>query len=179
MVMVVIMGGMAGGAFAWGQVATLLSVSDALQIAAAGLIFGVLATWRVRLPCLHGIDLTPSMHWPAHTVDKEPEFHRGPVLVTLSYRVSPVHVEQFLRLMERQRIVRRRSGAFFWRVFQDISASDCYLETFMVESWLEHLRQHERVTKADQALQEMIHECLAEDSQPVVTHYLAAKRTSD
>ncbi len=176
-VMVVIMAGMVGGALTWGQVATLLSVPEALQIGAAGLVLGVFATWRIRLPSLRGIDLTPSMHWPAHAQDNQLEPHRGPVLVTLSYQVNPVHLEQFLRLMERQRISHRRNGAFYWRLFQDIGTSDCYLETFMVESWLEHLRQHEHVTKTDQALQQKIHQCLKEGSEPVVAHYLAAKRS--
>ena len=173
MVMVVVMGGMAGGALAWGQVATRFSVPEALQIAAAGLALSVLATWRIRLVQMEGVDLAPSMHWPAPVVDKEPAFDRGPVLVTLAYPVDPVHLSEFLRLMEQQRVARRRDGAFYWQLFQDAAASDRYIETFLAESWLEHLRHHERVTHADRLLQDKILQCLTGVSQPVVTHYLA------
>jgi hypothetical protein len=34
--------------------------------------------------------------------------------------------------------------------------SNRYLETFLVNPWGEHLRQHERVTKADRELEERI-----------------------
>jgi hypothetical protein len=178
MVMVVVMAGMAGGAMVWGQIATRCSVPEALQIAAVGLAAGVLATWRIPLGHIDGIDLAPSMHWLAPTVDQVPEYDRGPVLVTLSYRVDPSHLAEFLRLMARQHNVRRRDGAFYWQLFQDAAASDCYLETFLAESWLEHLRQHERVTKSDRTLQDRIERCLTESSQPVVTHYLAVRKRS-
>jgi len=75
--------------------------------------------------------------------------------------------------MEQQRVARRRDGAFYWQLFQDAADSDRYLETFLAESWLEHLRHHERVTHADRLLQDKIYQCLADASQPVVTHYLA------
>lgn len=174
LVMMVFMGGMAGGSLAWGRVATALSVPEALRLAAAGLALGVLATWRVRLLPREGVDLTRSMHWPAPAVDQTPEPDRGPVLVTVAYRVDPGHLAEFLGLMARQGAARRRSGAFYWQLFQDAAAGDAYLETFLTESWLEHLRQHERVTQAERVLQEKIRRCLLEPAgPPVVSHYLA------
>ena len=38
------------------------------------------------------------------------------------------------------------------------------VETFLVESWLEHLRQHERVTNADRVLQDAVHRFHTEGS---------------
>ncbi len=179
MVMVVVMAGMAGGAMLWGQIATHLSVPGALQLAAAGLALSVLATWRIRLIQMEGIDLTPSLHWGTPVVDQEPDLDRGPVLVTLAYQVNPAHLSEFLRLMERQRVARQRDGAFYWQLFQDAAASDRYLETFLAESWLEHLRHHERVTQADHQLQDKIGQCLVGETQPVVTHYLAVTEARD
>ena len=49
------------------------------------------------------------------------------------------------------------------------------VETFLVESWLEHLRQHERVTEADRAVQEVVRR-FDLDGGPKVTHLIAAQR---
>ncbi len=43
-----------------------------------------------------------------------------------------------------------------WGIYRDTEHPDQYLETFLVHSWAEHLRQHERITRADRALEERI-----------------------
>jgi hypothetical protein len=49
------------------------------------------------------------------------------------------------------------------------------VETFLVESWLEHLRQHERVTNADRVLQETIQQFQTQGA-PKIAHLIAADR---
>ena len=44
---------------------------------------------------------------------------------------------------------RLRDGALRWELFHDPADPPRYVETFLVESWVEHLRQHERVTLSD------------------------------
>jgi hypothetical protein len=59
-------------------------------------------------------------------------------------------------------------------VFEDAAVEGRILETFLVESWMEHLRQHERVTNADRVVQEAVWQFnLA--GPPKVTHFIAAK----
>ena len=48
-----------------------------------------------------------------------------------------------------------------------------FVETFLVDSWLEHLRQHERVTKADCTLQIAV-DRFQRKGVPKVTHLIAA-----
>jgi Transmembrane secretion effector len=36
-----------------------------------------------------------------------------------------------------------------WGVFRDLEHADVFLETFLVTSWAEYLRQHERFTRGD------------------------------
>jgi len=48
------------------------------------------------------------------------------------------------------------------------------METFLVESWLEHLRQHERVTNADRVLQNAVHRFHTEGA-PKVEHLIASE----
>src|SRR5260370_11795864 len=48
-----------------------------------------------------------------------------------------------------------------------------FVETFMLDSWIEHLRQHERVTNADRELQDRVNRYQV-DGAPKVTHLIAA-----
>src|SRR6185295_16855029 len=91
------------------------------------------------------IDLAPSMHWPAPIVSAAVEADAAPVLVTIEYHVSHGKREMFLMAVDKLARERRRDGAYAWGVFEDVARSGRFIETFTVESWLEHLRQHERV----------------------------------
>lgn len=117
-------------------------------------------------------DLSPSMHWPAPVLSEEIAHDEGPVLVTVEYRVVVQHRAAFLATLEHLSAERRRDGAYAWGLFEDTGQPGRYLETFLVESWLEHLRQHERVTNADRVLEERLRGLLCEP--PKVTHLITA-----
>jgi hypothetical protein len=52
---------------------------------------------------------------------------------------------------------------------------NAYLETFLVDSWAEHQRQHGRFTVADRELEKRV---LSYALQPItVKHYIHAKKT--
>jgi hypothetical protein len=60
-------------------------------------------------------------------------------------------------------------------VFQDAEDPELFLETFIVSTWHEHLRQHvERGTVADAALEERARAYHAESTGPVVRHLVWA-----
>ena len=44
----------------------------------------------------------------------------------------------------------------------------------MLESWLDHLRQHERVTEADRRIQEQVNAFHRGPTGPKVTHLIAS-----
>ena len=52
--------------------------------------------------------------------------------------------------------IRRRDGAFRWGIYRDLEDADRYVETFLISSWAEHLRQHERATAADREAEERL-----------------------
>jgi MFS family permease/quinol monooxygenase YgiN len=176
MFVTVFFGTITAGSAMWGQVASTLSLPDAHFIAAAGAIVAIPLTWRWKLQTGTAIDLTPSMHWPTPVIALEVEPDRGPVLVTVEYRIDPHNREAFLRALEKLAHERRRDGAYAWGVFEDAGDEGRFLETFLVESWLEHLRQHERVTNADRILQIAVHRYHLEGT-PKVTHFIAAEPT--
>jgi hypothetical protein len=161
------------GSVLWGQVAGMLGLPLTHFIAAGGALIAIPSTWRWKLHTGRGPDLTPSMHWPMPIVTREVEDDRGPVLVTVEYRINPGDREAFLTALERLEHERRRDGAYAWGVFEDTAEEDRFLETFLVESWLEHLRQHRRVTNADRILQEKVHRYVR--GKPKVAHLIAAE----
>jgi MFS family permease len=147
--LLVFQGGIAAGSALWGALAAHVGSPLALYVAAAGLLLGLLAASRYRLAEGATLDLTPSLHWPQPAVIIEPPAEHGPVLVTVEYRINPRHAGDFARAMREVRLERLRDGAIRWELFNDPADAQRYVETFLVESWVEHLRQHERVTLAD------------------------------
>ena len=140
-------------------------------VAAAGAALAIPLTRRWKLQTAIGLDLTPSMHWPVPVIAAKLANDQGPVLVSVEYRVEPENRAQFLRALSELEHERKRDGAYFWGLFEDVSDRGRFEETFLVESWLEHLHQHERVTMADQVLQDRI-ERLVTDT-PRVRHLIA------
>jgi len=170
---VVFMGGMALGSIVWGQVATQIGIPPALTTAAAGMVLAIGLTWRFRLHDGHAPNFTPSQDWPAPLVAETPEPDSGPVLVTIEYRVDPARRAEFVAAMRDVREMRRRNGAFFWELFHDSAQPTRFLESFMDESWTEHLRQHERVSVADREVQRRVNQFLVKGESTKSTHWLA------
>lgn len=174
----VFFGSMSLGSLIWGQAASLIGIPAALAIAAAGAVAVLPLSLRWRLGRGEALDLAPSMHWPAPLVGAEVADERGPVLVTVEYRIDPAQALAFAAAMVELAGERRRDGAYGWSLFEDAAAPGRFLKTFLVESWLEHRRQHERVTKADAALQARIRAFHIGESPPLVRHFVAAGRAA-
>jgi quinol monooxygenase YgiN len=112
------------------------------------------------------------MHWPAPLTAQNIAQDRGPVLVTVEYHIRPQTRQAFLKALARLEHQRRRDGAYAWGVFEDAAKEGRILETFLVESWMEHLRQHERVTNADRIVQDAVQRFHLHGT-PKVTHFIA------
>lgn len=162
------------GSAAWGEVAAWLGLPMAHYLAAAGAVAAIPLTWRFKLQTGAGVDLSPSMHWPAPITTQAIANDRGPVLVTVEYHIRPSDRAAFLRAIARLEHTRRRDGAYAWGIFEDTAKDGRMLETFLVESWMEHLRQHERVTKADRVVQDAV-DRFHLHGEPRVTHFVAAE----
>ena len=162
------------GSAIWGQVAAIGGLPMAQFLAACGALLSIPLTRRWKLQTGAGVDLAPSMHWPAPVVTREIEPDAGPVMVTIEYQLASEKCrEPFLRATERLSRQRRRDGAYAWGVFEDTAERGKFVETFFVESWLEHLRQHERVTKADRVLQDEFYRLL--NGAPRIRHLVSAE----
>lgn len=162
------------GSAVWGEVATYVGLPSALFLAAGCAVAAIPLTWRWKLQTGASLDLTPSMHWPAPVSSRAIDDDRGPVLVTVEYRIRPDERAAFLEAIAKLEHGRRRDGAFAWGVFEDAADPTRVVETFLTESWMEHLRQHERVTNADRLVQEAVARFHL-NGAPKVTHYIAAE----
>lgn len=162
------------GSAVWGEIAALVGLPAAHLLAAAGVAVAVPLTWRWKLQTGVGVDLSPSMHWPTPITTQSIAHDRGPVLVTVEYRIRPQDRAAFLKALTRLEHQRRRDGAYAWGVFEDAAEEGRMVETFLVESWMEHLRQHERVTNADRLVQDAVQRFHLHGT-PKVTHLVAAE----
>jgi quinol monooxygenase YgiN len=144
------------GSAVWGEVAALLGVPAAHVIAAAGALIAIRLLWRWKLNLGADLNLAPSLHWPDPVLSADVDADRGPVLVTVEYQIKPVDRAAFMDAIVALAAERRRDGAFEWEVYEDLSQQGHFVETFMLDSWIEHLREHERVTHADRELQERV-----------------------
>ncbi len=113
------------------------------------------------------------MHWPAPIVEHGPTHERGPVMTTVEYLVDPADATAFGAAMAEMRQMRRRDGALSWGLFQDAADQRRFVEFFVDESWLEHLRHHERVSVADRQIQERARAFHRGSEPPRVTHWLS------
>ena len=164
-------GGLFAGSAFWGWIAAQFGVPQALTAAAACAALAAIATVRIDLKGNDPKDLMPSAHWPQPVVVEDFEQDRGPVMVTVEYHVDVERRVAFLEAMGQLGRIRRRDGAIFWETFEDSAQPGRYLEVFLSESWLEHLREHERVSYADRRIQEQVRAFHIGEG-PIVQHYV-------
>jgi hypothetical protein len=173
----VMQGGLAIGSLTWGLVTGFADVETALTIAAAGLIAGVALARRWPLAGSESSDLSPADAWSDPNVDIEPRPEDGPVLITVEYEVELEQAESFVVAMQELRRIRRRDGAYRWGLYAELERPGAYLETFLVDSWSEHLRQHERLTVADLEVTRLTKSFHRGERPPEVRHMLWAPAT--
>ena len=68
-----------------------------------------------------------------------------------------------------------QTGAYDWGIFEDPADDGRFIETFLTDSWLEHLRLHRRVTKADRISDQAVRRFQIGDG-PKITHLISAQR---
>ncbi len=166
------MGSLAIGPVVWGSVAEVTDLPTSMLIASAFLVVASLFTRRWPVSGNDQLDHTPSKHWqkpePKLTIDP----HQGPVMIAIRYEPESAHIAEFLREIQLLGKARQRDGATFWEIFEDATNPGSFMETYVINSWLDHLRQHERISKQDAQIQQRIKALLRPDTAPVVTQFV-------
>ena len=167
-------GGLAAGSALWGLAGERFGIQAALLWAGASCV--AIAAFSVfsRLPSAPA-DVSPWNHWrmPDVVKDLDIALDDGPVLVTAEYFVDSHQVRAFVHAMREYGVVRRRDGASRWGLYHDTEVPDRYVETFVVGSWAEHLRQHARGTQADREVEGRVLALVR--GEPKVKHLIDAR----
>ena len=163
-----------GGTVLWGATADKLGIRITLLITGIALVAGLITKLKFPLPAGEGeVDISPSMHWREPALVIEPELERGPVLVQIEYKIDPIHQYDFVMAMKDLGSIRKRDGAFFWGIFRHDTYQNVFIESFLIDSWAEHLRQHQRITNADRLVQDKVLSFHIDNKPPVVSHFIA------
>jgi MFS family permease len=173
-------GALAFGSFGWGWLGTWLGLSGMLLAAAIG---GTIVAVAVRA---FGIDQAaagaptgaasqPPPEAPAAELAALLPHARGRLLETMHYRATAAQRDDFLQAMDEVRMVRGRAGALFWQLYEDVAHPDGWMETWAMESWIDHLREATRLSDADQAALARASTFQRDPSVPVPHRYIAVE----
>lgn len=168
----VFFGAMTVGSAVWGQLASHYGIPASLCVATVGMLLASTTALRWRL------DQDPDLDLDLSNVDSgvpalDIHHDRGPVMVSYEYLIRQEDAHDFVLCMQDMRRVRRRGGAINWSVYEDILQPGIFVETFIVGSWMEHLRQRDRYTMNDQKIQNRLYEFHQQDSLPAVRYLVA------
>ncbi|SNS16265.1 Predicted arabinose efflux permease, MFS family [Sphingomonas laterariae] len=169
-------GGMAIGAWWFGELAEDHGVRLALIVAGALQGLGLLIGLRLPLPQVEHLNLDPVDRWkePETAVPIQPS--SGPIVVTIEYRIGPGQVVEFLTEMNERRRVRIRDGARNWTLARDLADPELWIERYNVPTWLDYVRHQQRRTHADTANFDRIRALHRGDAKPMV-HRMIERQT--
>ena len=171
----IVQGSVAVGGLVWGLLANHEGTPFALRVAAAGLAASLVFARWMPMPQLARMNLSASHHWPAFNLVTTIRPDDGPVMVSISYQIDPARAAEFVTAMVPVRNIRLRDGGMRWILLDDLERPGHYSESFLVESWSEHLRQGERATLDDLAIEERVTAFHVLNTVPGRHHYLVTR----
>ncbi|MGV3489982.1 MAG: MFS transporter [Devosia sp.] len=161
-------GGMASGAWVWGLTGEYIGVDTALLIAAGVMLFGAAIGLFLKIPPRVMLDLDPANRWQEPQINLPIEPRSGPIVISIEYRIRPQDVREFLKVMADRRRVRIRDGAREWSLRRDLVETDRWLESYQSPTWIEYARHNQRLTHADEVINNSLRDLHQGPERPVV-----------
>ncbi|MBM7487800.1 MFS family permease [Bradyrhizobium sp. USDA 3686] len=144
-------GGIAIGSWAWGYLADVTGVQTTLLISAGlMLITPILGLW-LPMPRISAREQEAEMLADPE-VRLELSGRSGPLVVEIEYRVSRENARAFHNVMQGVQQFRQRTGAYGWSIARDIADPELWTERYHCPTWLDYLRQRNRSTQSERAL---------------------------
>ena len=173
--LLILNGGLVVGSLIWGTMANTFGIALTLSIASLALGATIVARKGYSSALLDDLDFTPaSDHWslpPQYSID--PSQVDNQALITIEYnKIDPKLSEEFLsRVYELGRVL-KSEGMAYWELFQDPVDTGHYIEIRIADTWTDHMRQHEHVTKNVQDMENKIRELIKDSPEPIISHYI-------
>lgn len=173
--LLVLNGGLAIGSVIWGTVANVFGIQITLSVASIALAATIIAKKRYSSNLLDDLDFTPvSDHWslpPQSSVD--PSQFENQALITIEYKkINPILSDEFERNIHELGRLLKSEGMAYWEIFQDPADTGHYIEIRIADTWTDHIRQHEHVTKNIQIMEDKIRALIKDCPTPVISHYI-------
>jgi len=173
-VMVTFGGSMGFGSLLWGSLSDHYGTGASISIASVGLLLTLCFSRRFAIAD-DNLDQSATIQWPLPiAIDAVPD-DKGPVMVTIQYHIHQDKTDDFLNLMNQLQVIRKRNGAYFWQIFHDANDHHLFSEVYMSESWLETLRQRDRMTYHEMAIRDQVMTMHIGDSAPTISIQIAGK----
>jgi MFS family permease len=173
--LLILNGGSVIGSIIWGTVANVFGIPITLLIASLALGASIIAKKRYSSSLLDDLDFTPaSDHWslPPQSLT-DPSQNENQALITIEYnKIEPNLSEEFERSVHELGRILKSEGMAYWELFQDPADISHYIEIRIADTWTDHLRQHEYVTKNVQVMENRIRELIKDCPQPIISHYI-------
>jgi hypothetical protein len=169
-------GGLAVGSVIWGAVANIFGIQITLSVAAVALATTIIARKRYSTTLVNDLDFTPAGndYWSLPTdLSIDTKSTEAPTLITIEYNLDSKLSGEFEQIVLELGRILKSEGMAYWELFQDPSDIGHYIEIRIADTWTDHLRQHERVTKNVQLMEDKIRTLLKDGPAPVVCHYIA------
>jgi hypothetical protein len=180
--LLILNGGLAVGSVIWGIIANTVGIPITLSMASLALAATIITRKRYRINVVDDLDFTPagSDYWLLpQQLSIEPLNNKGQVLITIEYKIDPKLTEEFEENLFELGNILRSEGMSYWELFQDPADKSHYLEIRIADTWTDHMRHHERVTKNVQIMEDRVRELLKDCPQPIVSHFIAKPSTSE
>ena len=173
--LLILNGGLVVGSVIWGAVANTFGIPVTLLVASLALAATIIARKPYSSKLLDDLDFTPaSDHWslpPQSSIDPKQDDNRA--LVTIEYKnIDPKLSYEFERSIHELGRILKSEGMAYWELFQDPSDISHYIEIRIADTWTDHIRQHENVTKNVQDMENRILELIKDCPQPTILHYI-------
>ena len=180
--LLVLNGGLVVGSVIWGTVANVFGIPITLLVASLALGTTVIAKKRYSSTLLDELDFTPaSDHWslpPQSLV--EPSQNEKQALITIEYnKIDPKLSDEFEQSLHELGRLLKSEGMAYWELFQDPADIGHYIEIRIADTWTDHIRQHEYVTRNVQVMENRIRELIKDCPKPLISHYIGKSPQSD
>lgn len=144
-------GGIAVGSWGWGHLTNAAGVDTALLVSAALMLASPLLGLRLPMPRV-GAKGEEAEMLDDPKVRLALTGRSGPLVVEIEYRVAQESARAFHALMQEVQLFRQRNGAYGWSIARDIADPELWTERYHCPTWLDYLRQRNRSTQSERAL---------------------------